>query len=38
MQMIENPVKTCDKVYSLIQNLTQQIRQRMEDPKSAGTS
>ncbi|CAL8322241.1 unnamed protein product [Lota lota] len=35
MQMIENPVKTCDKVYSLIQNLTQQIRQRMEDPKSA---
>ncbi|XP_035246651.1 inositol hexakisphosphate and diphosphoinositol-pentakisphosphate kinase 2 isoform X1 [Anguilla anguilla] len=35
MQMIKNPVKTCDKVYSLIQNLTQQIRQRMEDPKSA---
>lgn len=37
MQMIKNPVKTCDIVYSLIQNLTLQIRQRMEDPKSAGT-
>ncbi|XP_016317979.1 inositol hexakisphosphate and diphosphoinositol-pentakisphosphate kinase 2-like [Sinocyclocheilus anshuiensis] len=36
MQMIKIPVKTCDKVYSLIQNLTLQIRQRMEDPKSAG--
>ncbi|MBN3297832.1 VIP2 kinase, partial [Amia calva] len=35
MQMIKNPVKTCDKVYSLIQSLTSQIRQRMEDPKSA---
>ncbi|KAF7701337.1 hypothetical protein HF521_002502 [Silurus meridionalis] len=35
MQMIKNPVKTCDKVYTLIQNLTLQIRQRMEDPKSA---
>uniref|UniRef100_A0A671RJ45 Inositol hexakisphosphate and diphosphoinositol-pentakisphosphate kinase n=1 Tax=Sinocyclocheilus anshuiensis TaxID=1608454 RepID=A0A671RJ45_9TELE len=35
MQMIKNPVRTCDKVYSLIQNLTLQIRQRMEDPKSA---
>uniref|UniRef100_A0A671KM25 Inositol hexakisphosphate and diphosphoinositol-pentakisphosphate kinase n=1 Tax=Sinocyclocheilus anshuiensis TaxID=1608454 RepID=A0A671KM25_9TELE len=35
MQMIKIPVKTCDKVYSLIQNLTLQIRQRMEDPKSA---
>uniref|UniRef100_UPI003AAD914C inositol hexakisphosphate and diphosphoinositol-pentakisphosphate kinase 2 isoform X4 n=1 Tax=Centroberyx gerrardi TaxID=166262 RepID=UPI003AAD914C len=35
MQMIKNPVKTCDKVYSLIQNLTLQIRQRMEDPKSS---
>ncbi|XP_051764967.1 inositol hexakisphosphate and diphosphoinositol-pentakisphosphate kinase 2 isoform X8 [Ctenopharyngodon idella] len=35
MQMIKNPVKTCDKVYSLIQSLTLQIRQRMEDPKSA---
>ncbi|KAM3874341.1 inositol hexakisphosphate and diphosphoinositol-pentakisphosphate kinase 2 [Diretmus argenteus] len=35
MEMIKNPVKTCDKVYSLIQNLTLQIRQRMEDPKSS---
>ncbi|XP_062870665.1 inositol hexakisphosphate and diphosphoinositol-pentakisphosphate kinase 2 isoform X3 [Trichomycterus rosablanca] len=35
MQMIKNPVKTCDKVYFLIHNLTLQIRQRMEDPKSA---
>ncbi|XP_062456421.1 inositol hexakisphosphate and diphosphoinositol-pentakisphosphate kinase 2 isoform X8 [Rhea pennata] len=35
MQFIKNPVKTCDKVYSLIQSLTSQIRQRMEDPKSA---
>ncbi|GCB60444.1 hypothetical protein scyTo_0009173, partial [Scyliorhinus torazame] len=35
MQFIKNPVKTCDKVYALIQSLTSQIRQRMEDPKSA---
>uniref|UniRef100_A0A8C9NU79 Inositol hexakisphosphate and diphosphoinositol-pentakisphosphate kinase n=1 Tax=Serinus canaria TaxID=9135 RepID=A0A8C9NU79_SERCA len=35
MQVIKNPVKTCDKVYYLIQSLTSQIRQRMEDPKSA---
>ncbi|XP_064260418.1 inositol hexakisphosphate and diphosphoinositol-pentakisphosphate kinase 2 isoform X3 [Passer domesticus] len=35
MQIIKNPVKTCDKVYYLIQSLTSQIRQRMEDPKSA---
>ncbi|XP_041753309.1 inositol hexakisphosphate and diphosphoinositol-pentakisphosphate kinase 2 isoform X6 [Coregonus clupeaformis] len=35
MQMIKNPVKTCDKVYALIQSLTLQIRQRMEEPKSA---
>ncbi|XP_051972228.1 inositol hexakisphosphate and diphosphoinositol-pentakisphosphate kinase 2 isoform X2 [Xyrauchen texanus] len=35
MQMIKNPVRMCDKVYSLIQNLTCQIRQRMENPKSA---
>ncbi|XP_073533882.1 inositol hexakisphosphate and diphosphoinositol-pentakisphosphate kinase 2 isoform X9 [Phyllobates terribilis] len=33
MQIIKNPVKTCDKVYSLIQSLTSQIRQKMEDPK-----
>nr|XP_038940815.1 inositol hexakisphosphate and diphosphoinositol-pentakisphosphate kinase 2 isoform X19 [Rattus norvegicus] len=35
MHLIKNPVKTCDKVYSLIQSLTSQIRHRMEDPKSA---
>ncbi|XP_062370066.1 inositol hexakisphosphate and diphosphoinositol-pentakisphosphate kinase 2 isoform X2 [Cinclus cinclus] len=35
MQVIKNPVKTCDKVYYLIQSLTSQIRQKMEDPKSA---
>ncbi|XP_024903492.1 inositol hexakisphosphate and diphosphoinositol-pentakisphosphate kinase 2 isoform X12 [Pteropus alecto] len=35
MHLIKNPVKTCDKVYSLIQSLTSQIRQRMEDPKSS---
>ncbi|XP_032862416.1 inositol hexakisphosphate and diphosphoinositol-pentakisphosphate kinase 2 isoform X9 [Tyto alba] len=35
MQVIKNPVKTCDTVYYLIQSLTSQIRQRMEDPKSA---
>ncbi|XP_075884994.1 inositol hexakisphosphate and diphosphoinositol-pentakisphosphate kinase 1 isoform X2 [Nelusetta ayraudi] len=35
MEMIENPVRTCDKVYALIQSLTSQIRRRLEDPKSA---
>ncbi|XP_023379465.1 inositol hexakisphosphate and diphosphoinositol-pentakisphosphate kinase 2 isoform X11 [Pteropus vampyrus] len=35
MHLIKNPVKTCDKVYSLIQSLTSQIRQRMDDPKSS---
>uniref|UniRef100_A0A3B4VRY1 Inositol hexakisphosphate and diphosphoinositol-pentakisphosphate kinase n=1 Tax=Seriola dumerili TaxID=41447 RepID=A0A3B4VRY1_SERDU len=35
MKVIENPVKTCDKVYTLIQSLTSQIRKRLEDPKSA---
>ncbi|XP_044301687.1 inositol hexakisphosphate and diphosphoinositol-pentakisphosphate kinase 2 isoform X3 [Varanus komodoensis] len=35
MQVIKNPIKTCDKVYSLIQSLTSQIRRRMEDPKFA---
>ncbi|XP_067320615.1 inositol hexakisphosphate and diphosphoinositol-pentakisphosphate kinase 2 isoform X7 [Anolis sagrei] len=35
MQIIKNPIKTCDKVYSLIQSLTTQIRQKMEDPKFA---
>uniref|UniRef100_A0A672JD65 Inositol hexakisphosphate and diphosphoinositol-pentakisphosphate kinase n=1 Tax=Salarias fasciatus TaxID=181472 RepID=A0A672JD65_SALFA len=36
MKVIDNPVKTCDKVYALIQSLTSQIRRRLEDPKSAG--
>uniref|UniRef100_A0A672JGA7 Inositol hexakisphosphate and diphosphoinositol-pentakisphosphate kinase n=1 Tax=Salarias fasciatus TaxID=181472 RepID=A0A672JGA7_SALFA len=35
MKVIDNPVKTCDKVYALIQSLTSQIRRRLEDPKSA---
>ncbi|XP_073424696.1 inositol hexakisphosphate and diphosphoinositol-pentakisphosphate kinase 1 isoform X7 [Dendrobates tinctorius] len=35
MESIKNPVKTCDLVFSLIENLTSQIRQRLEDPKSA---
>ncbi|XP_066238036.1 inositol hexakisphosphate and diphosphoinositol-pentakisphosphate kinase 2 isoform X7 [Saccopteryx leptura] len=35
MHLIKNPVKTCDKVYSLVQSLTSQIRHRMEDPKSS---
>ncbi|XP_059191034.1 inositol hexakisphosphate and diphosphoinositol-pentakisphosphate kinase 1 [Centropristis striata] len=35
MKVIQGPVKTCDKVYALIQNLNSQIRKRLEDPKSA---
>uniref|UniRef100_UPI0037E72DF3 inositol hexakisphosphate and diphosphoinositol-pentakisphosphate kinase 2-like n=1 Tax=Semicossyphus pulcher TaxID=241346 RepID=UPI0037E72DF3 len=35
MKVIQNPVKTCDKVYALIQSLNSQIRKRLEDPKSA---
>ncbi|XP_048828364.1 inositol hexakisphosphate and diphosphoinositol-pentakisphosphate kinase 2-like isoform X3 [Brienomyrus brachyistius] len=35
MKVVGNPVKTCDKVYALIQSLTSQIRRRLEDPKSA---
>ncbi|XP_051917967.1 inositol hexakisphosphate and diphosphoinositol-pentakisphosphate kinase 2 isoform X6 [Hippocampus zosterae] len=35
MRVIQNPVKTCDKVYALIQSLTSQIRKRLEDPKSS---
>ncbi|KAM3925716.1 inositol hexakisphosphate and diphosphoinositol-pentakisphosphate kinase 1 isoform 2-T4 [Leptodactylus fuscus] len=35
MESIKNPVKTCDKVFALIESLTSQIRQRLEDPKSA---
>ena len=36
MKIVENPVSTCDQVYTLIQSLTAQIRKRLEDPKSAG--
>ncbi|KAM9854875.1 inositol hexakisphosphate and diphosphoinositol-pentakisphosphate kinase 2 [Aulostomus maculatus] len=35
MKVIQSPVKTCDKVYTLIQSLTSQIRKRLEDPKSS---
>ncbi|KAM6980613.1 inositol hexakisphosphate and diphosphoinositol-pentakisphosphate kinase 2 [Aplochiton taeniatus] len=35
MKMVQNPVNTCDQVYTLIQSLTCQIRKRLEDPKSA---
>ncbi|KAI5105372.1 inositol hexakisphosphate and diphosphoinositol-pentakisphosphate kinase 1 isoform X5 [Silurus meridionalis] len=35
MRIIENPVKTCDQVFALIQSLTHQIRKWLEDPKSA---
>ncbi|XP_037623099.1 inositol hexakisphosphate and diphosphoinositol-pentakisphosphate kinase 2 isoform X7 [Sebastes umbrosus] len=35
MKIIQDPVKTCDKVYALIQRLNSQIRKRLEDPKSA---
>ncbi|XP_063781971.1 inositol hexakisphosphate and diphosphoinositol-pentakisphosphate kinase 1 isoform X13 [Pseudophryne corroboree] len=35
MESIKNPVKTCDQVFSLIENLTSQIQKRLEDPKSA---
>ncbi|XP_051508494.1 inositol hexakisphosphate and diphosphoinositol-pentakisphosphate kinase 2-like isoform X3 [Myxocyprinus asiaticus] len=35
MKVVENPVSTCDNVYTLIQSLTSQIRKRLEDPKSA---
>ncbi|XP_034735432.1 inositol hexakisphosphate and diphosphoinositol-pentakisphosphate kinase 1 isoform X12 [Etheostoma cragini] len=35
MKVIQDPVKTCDKVYALIQSLNSQIRKRLEDPKSA---
>ncbi|XP_007906631.1 inositol hexakisphosphate and diphosphoinositol-pentakisphosphate kinase 2 isoform X3 [Callorhinchus milii] len=35
MKLIKNPVKTCDRVYSLIQSLISQIKKRLEDPKSA---
>ncbi|KAJ8343947.1 hypothetical protein SKAU_G00312760 [Synaphobranchus kaupii] len=32
MRAVENPVRTCDQVYSLIQSLTSQIRRRLDDP------
>ncbi|XP_056428075.1 inositol hexakisphosphate and diphosphoinositol-pentakisphosphate kinase 1 isoform X8 [Hyla sarda] len=35
MESIKNPVKTCDEVFALIESLTSQIHQRLEDPKSA---
>ncbi|KAF7659664.1 hypothetical protein LDENG_00294260 [Lucifuga dentata] len=34
MKMVQNPVATCDQVYALIQSLTSQIREKMDDPKS----
>ncbi|XP_021097357.1 inositol hexakisphosphate and diphosphoinositol-pentakisphosphate kinase 1 isoform X5 [Heterocephalus glaber] len=34
MSIIQNPVKVCDQVFALIENLTHQIRERMQDPKS----
>ncbi|XP_033921843.1 inositol hexakisphosphate and diphosphoinositol-pentakisphosphate kinase 1 isoform X4 [Melopsittacus undulatus] len=35
MMFIQNPVEVCNQVFSLIENLTSQIRKRLEDPKSA---
>ncbi|XP_042639610.1 inositol hexakisphosphate and diphosphoinositol-pentakisphosphate kinase 1 [Orycteropus afer afer] len=34
MAIIQNPVKICDQVFALIENLTHQIRERMQDPRS----
>ncbi|XP_036039397.1 inositol hexakisphosphate and diphosphoinositol-pentakisphosphate kinase 1 isoform X10 [Onychomys torridus] len=34
MSKIQNPVKVCDQVFALIENLTHQIRERMQDPSS----
>ncbi|XP_036110710.1 inositol hexakisphosphate and diphosphoinositol-pentakisphosphate kinase 1 isoform X1 [Molossus molossus] len=34
MAVIQNPVKVCDQVFALIENLTHQIQKRMQDPKS----
>ncbi|XP_066885227.1 inositol hexakisphosphate and diphosphoinositol-pentakisphosphate kinase 1 isoform X7 [Kogia breviceps] len=34
MAIIQNPVKVCDEVFALIENLTHQIQERMQDPKS----
>ncbi|KAM5170433.1 inositol hexakisphosphate and diphosphoinositol-pentakisphosphate kinase 1 isoform 2-T2 [Mantella aurantiaca] len=35
MEALKNPVKICDQVFSLIEGLTSQIQERLEDPKSA---
>ncbi|XP_057241452.1 inositol hexakisphosphate and diphosphoinositol-pentakisphosphate kinase 1 isoform X2 [Malurus melanocephalus] len=35
MNFIQNPVEVCNQVFTLIENLTSQIRKRLEDPKSA---
>uniref|UniRef100_A0A672SGB6 Inositol hexakisphosphate and diphosphoinositol-pentakisphosphate kinase n=1 Tax=Sinocyclocheilus grahami TaxID=75366 RepID=A0A672SGB6_SINGR len=35
MEVIVNPVRTCDRVHTLIKSLTCQICKRLEDPKSA---
>ncbi|XP_020864858.1 inositol hexakisphosphate and diphosphoinositol-pentakisphosphate kinase 1 isoform X3 [Phascolarctos cinereus] len=35
MAVIQNPVEICNQVFALIENLTHQIRQRLQDPKSA---
>ncbi|XP_074145552.1 inositol hexakisphosphate and diphosphoinositol-pentakisphosphate kinase 1 isoform X2 [Sminthopsis crassicaudata] len=35
MAIIQNPVEICNQVFVLIENLTHQIRERLQDPKSA---
>ncbi|XP_054025237.1 inositol hexakisphosphate and diphosphoinositol-pentakisphosphate kinase 1 isoform X4 [Dryobates pubescens] len=35
MTFIQNPVEVCNQVFTLIENLTSQIKKRLEDPKSA---
>ncbi|XP_071669985.1 inositol hexakisphosphate and diphosphoinositol-pentakisphosphate kinase 1 isoform X1 [Patagioenas fasciata] len=35
MMFIQNPVEVCNQVFALIENLTSQIKKRLEDPKSA---
>ncbi|XP_067327461.1 inositol hexakisphosphate and diphosphoinositol-pentakisphosphate kinase 1 isoform X2 [Anolis sagrei] len=35
MDIIQNPVEICDRVFELIESLTSQIQKRMEDPKFA---
>nr|XP_045012484.1 inositol hexakisphosphate and diphosphoinositol-pentakisphosphate kinase 1 isoform X4 [Jaculus jaculus] len=34
MTLIQNPVKVCDQVFALIENLTHQIQERMQEPNS----